>query len=352
MMNHADKNTNLTVNGLGKPMAADPNKLKVTKEINRQDILLSVARRPDSGRVLVGSSDFNIYDLDVLAEKPEPKEYTGHTSYVTGVALAGKYLVSGAYDRQLIWWDAESGEQVRKVKAHDKWVRGVSSTPDGKTIVSVSDDMVCRLWDNGTGELQRELKGHEPKTPHHFPSMLFCTAISADGKLLATGDKVGHVVVWELATGKQLASVEAPTMYTWDPKARIHSIGGVRSLAFSPDAKLLAVGGIGQIGNIDHLGALARVEVFDWHKGERTHEFAGDTHKGLVEHLEFHPDNKWLLAAGGDNGGFIQFYDIGASKIIHQDKAPMHVHDLVCDETHETIIAAGHGKIVVWELKS
>ena len=72
------------------------------------------------------------------------------------------------------------------------------------------------------------------------------------------------------------------------------------SVAFSADSRLLAVGGIGTIGNIDHPGALARVEVFDWQKGERVHEFPGDTHKGLVERLIFHPRGEWLLAAGGD----------------------------------------------------
>ena len=47
----------------------------------------------------------------------------------------------------------------------------------------------------------------------------------------------------------------------WDPKARIHSIGGIRSLAFSTDSTQLAVGGTGKINNIDHLEALARVEI-------------------------------------------------------------------------------------------
>jgi len=48
---------------------------------------------------------------------------------------------------------------------------------------------------------------------------------------LATGDKVGHVVVWELATGKQVTTLEVPVMYTWDPVQRRHSIGGIRSLS-------------------------------------------------------------------------------------------------------------------------
>ena len=49
----------------------------------------------------------------------------------------------------------------------------------------------------------------------------------------------------------------------------------MRSVAFSADGRLLAIGGTGQIGNIDHLEALARIEVFDWQANQRTIEHAG-----------------------------------------------------------------------------
>ena len=98
--------------------------------------------------------------------------------------------------------------------------------------------------------------------------MLYALTFSQDGKFLATGDKVAHVAVWDVETGQQVGSCEAPIMYTWDKVQRLHSIGGVRSLAFSPDDKQLAVGGTGKIGNIDHLEAKARVEVFDWKAGQ------------------------------------------------------------------------------------
>ena len=120
--------------------------------------------------------------------------------------------------------------------------------------------------------------------------MLFACAISPDGRRLATGDKVGHVVVWDLETRPKLASdARGARLYTWDPVQRRHSIGGIRSLAFSADGTLLAVGGIGKIGNIDHLDGKARVEVFDWQKGERVHTFISDKFKGLVEYLAFSP---------------------------------------------------------------
>lgn len=332
-------------------MSTNPENLKVIKEVGRKEIFLSVARQPDSNRIFLGASDAKIYDYDVMAEKPEPAELLGHESYVTGTALAGKYLISGAYDGRLIWWDTETRQQVRTINAHSKWIRGVTTSPDGRHVVSVSDDMLCRIWDVATGTHVRDLIGHAPRTPHHFPSMLYACAISSDGRFVATSDRVGKTIVWDFAHGRQLATLEAPIMYTWDPKQRIHSIGGIRSVAFSADTSLIAVGGIGTIGNIDHLDALARVEIFDWQKGERVHELKGDTHKGLVERLVFHPNGDWLLAAGGDHGGFIQFYNLSDGKIIKQEKAPMHVHDLVVNETYDTFYAAGHGKAVVWSLQ-
>jgi WD domain, G-beta repeat len=332
-------------------MAANPDTLKVVKDIARKDILFALARVPNSRRLFLGSNDFKVYELDLAADKPEAKELGGHDSYVTGVALAGKALVSGGYDGRLIWWDAESRSKVRAVDAHPKWVRGVAATRDGKVVASVADDMVCRLWDAEAGTLLRELRGHQEQTPHHFPSMLYACAFAPDGKHLATGDKVGHVVVWEVATGKPAATLEAPVMYTWDPVQRRHSIGGIRALAFSPDGTLLAVGGMGKVGNIDHLEGKARVEVFDWQKGERTHEFPGDKFNGLVNRLEFHPEGDWLLAAGGAGDGFLMFFDLKAKKALRQEKVAMHVHAVTLNEDGDTIYAVGHNKLLVFEMK-
>jgi WD40 repeat protein len=219
-------------------------------------------------------------------------------------------------------------------------------------VASVADDMVCRIWDVQSARLIHELRGHSELTPSHFPSMLFACAISPDGKRVATGDKVGHIAIWDLESGRRLALLEAPELYTWDPVQRRHSIGGIRSLAFSPDGTRLAAGGSGKISNIDHLDGKARVEVFDWQKGERTHEFASDKFKGLVEYLGFHPQGDWLLAAGGgDKDGFLTFFDLAGKKVLAQEKAPMYLHDLALNETGDTIYAAGHHKIAVLGVK-
>lgn len=333
-------------------MAANPDKITKGKDLGLKGIAFAVARVPNSTQLFLGCSDFKVYETDLSAAKIEQKELFSHQSYVTGVALAGKQLVSGGYDGRLIWWDTEKKSQTRAVdNAHQKWIRKVIASPDGKLVASVADDMVCKLWDADSGKMVHELKGHKEKTPHHFPSMLFVCCFSPDGKHLATADKVGHLVVWDVASGKEVTSCEAPGMYTWDPVQRIHSIGGVRGLAFSPDGTLLAAGGIDKIGNIDHLEGKARVEVFEWQKQAKTHEFLHDKNKGIVNKLAFHPQGDWLLGAGGAGDGFLLFHELKTKKILRAEKAPMHVHDFTLSESGDTIFAAGHNKLATFEMK-
>jgi WD40 repeat protein len=324
--------------------------MKIIKDFSASGIVFSLARVPGRNRLLFGGSDFKVYDLDLSASKPEPKALGEHHSYVTGLVLTDKTAVSGGYDGRLIWWDIQARKAIRAIDAHTKWIRKVAISPDGKRIASVADDMVCRLWNTESGQLLRELRGHQEQTPHHFPSMLFVCTFSPDGRFLATADKVGHIVVWDTDSGKPVKTLEAPGLYTWDPVQRKHSIGGIRALTFSPDGKHLAAGGISKIGNIDHLDGKARIEVFDWQRGAKTHEYVDDRFKGIIEHLSFHPKGDWLLGGGGANDGFFLFFDLKAKKASRHEKAAMHVHDFALDEKGGTIYAAGHGRIQMLEV--
>src|SRR5262249_11761847 len=177
----------------------------------------------------------------------------------TAVRLAGNTVISGGYDNRLIWWDLENNRAIRTIEdAHRRQVRQLALSPDGTKIASVADDMKCKLWNVATGERIPELAAREDRTPTGFGSMLYCCAFSGDGTKLATGDRVGHVVIWEVSSGRQLSTLEVPSLYTWDGRQRIRSIGGIRSLAFSPDGNQLAVGGVGQIANVDGLGGPSR----------------------------------------------------------------------------------------------
>ncbi len=319
------------------------------RNVSRPDIAFCLARIPNSEQLYFGSSDAQIHALDLAEEKPESTPLVAddaHLSYITGLAMPNSAtLVSGGYDRHLIWWNRETRSLIRKQPAHEKWIRAVVASPDGQTIASVADDMVCRLWDATSGALQAELRGHAGMTQHDYPSMLYTCAFSPDGQFLATADKIGHIIIWDAAKRQPVTKLDAPVMYTWDPSARRHSIGGIRSLAFSPDGRTLIAGGMGKVGNIDHLGGKARLRAFNWQSGETLGEIETAQVNGLVQKLAFHPDGNWLLAAGGDHKGLLLLIDPKKWEIDVEQQIPFHIHDLSLSETNDLIYAVGHNAI-------
>ena len=326
--------------------AGDPavSSVKIARSFPLPGAVFCVAGGEEPSQLYFGCSDFGIYRVDSDAEKPQPAAVSDakHDSYVTGLVRNGDTLISGSYDGSLMWWDAASGDVRHKVQsAHEKWIRHVAISPDGATVASVGDDMKTRIWNAEDADSIATWDGYEPVTPHGYPSMLYAVTFSPDGKWLATGNRTGKVLVRDSASGRVAATLETPVMYTWDPKARRHSIGGIRSLAFSSDSRLLAVGGMGLVGNIDHLGGPSRIEIFEWQSGERTVEIEDTKHKGLVERLQFGPSDEWLVAAGGDNGGFVSVYSASAGTLLAQEKAPMHVFDFHLSDDGSRLRAVG-----------
>lgn len=326
-----------------------PTAVKVDKTVSLPAISFCVAAGETPGQIFIGMSDFAVHRLDLDAEKPEAKPISEarHGSYVTGLVRSGKTLISGGYDGTLIWWNADTGEVIRKAEAaHAKWIRKLALSPDGTRVASVADDMRTKVWDVASGQLIADWGDYDIKTPHGYPSMLYAVAFSPDGHWLATGSKTGQVLIRDASSGEITGRVETPVMYTWDPKARNHSIGGIRAVAFSGDAQTLAVGGMGKVGNIDHLEGASRIETFAWQSQTKLHEIEDTQHRGLVQALQFGPGDAWFVAAGGDNGGFVSVYGLADGKLIAQEKLGTHVHDFTLAADGGSLIAVAHNQAV------
>ncbi|NBO66023.1 MAG: hypothetical protein EBU88_14480 [Acidobacteria bacterium] len=179
--------------------------------------------------------------------------------------------------------------------------------------------------------------------------MLYTCTFSPDGKFLATADKVGKIVVWDVKTGKEFKVLEAPGFYTWDGRQRIHSIGGIRGVAFSQDGKWLATGGIGHIGNVDHLDGPARIEVFEWQTANKSILFDKTKYKGIVNYLAFGPGG-WLAVAGGAGNGFLVFIDIEKKKVIKEQDIPFHVHTFALNAKGDSLMTVGHNNLAAFEM--
>ena len=119
--------------------------------------------------------------------------------------------------------------------------------------------------------------------PRELAHYVGAVAISADGELVASGEKEGLVRVWNLETRKQVRSWQAY-------ESRVSQI------AFSPNAKSLATSSYSN-----------EVTVWDVKSGKRTNSF--ETVKWELDGLEFVTDDSFV-ASGGDVG----IWDISTGK--------------------------------------
>ena len=76
----------------------------------------------------------------------------------------------------------------------------VAFSPDGKTLASGSEDKTIKLWDVATGKEQATLKGHT--------EWVKSVAFSPDGKTLASGSGDSTIKLWDVATGKEQATLK------------------------------------------------------------------------------------------------------------------------------------------------
>src|SRR5262245_6476588 len=106
----------------------DITKLKVRASHKHAGAFYALCARATDARLFAGSSDYSIYTLDPTSEKLHPlARWQKHDNYVSALAHVvsdqKEFVISGSYDRQLVWWNTESGEPFRCVEAHQGWIR-------------------------------------------------------------------------------------------------------------------------------------------------------------------------------------------------------------------------------------
>jgi WD40 repeat protein len=301
---------------------------------------------PD-GKTLASASDDQTLKLWDASPRPAATLLKGHTQPVSQMLFSpdGQTLVTGSKDTTVRLWTVAAQREVACLEGHEGPVSGVALSPDGKIIASASDDQTVRLWDHVTGRLLAVLGGHTGAAcpPFLWSGYALTVAFSPDGRLLAWLCWLdGTIRLWDVAAHKPLAVLTDPhsarpcsVLFTADSQGMISGMadgklavwdvatgrhlasfqgheGRVDRLVLSPDGRTLASAARSE--------ALVRLWTIatgpdaqaPWVSGGPT-SLRG--HTGPVASMAFSPDSR-ILASGDFDDGTFRLWNVGEKRAL------------------------------------
>lgn len=305
------------------PEGLDP-KLAHVVSAWKHDRPLSACRFDPLGRFVFTSSEDALVERFNLADGARTVFTGGHETWVLSLACSkdGASVVSGGCDGKLSWWNAagDPAPPIRTIEAHKGWIRSIDVSPDGTLLVSGGNDGRVCLWNMADGKLVRELPSHARN--------VYCVAFHPSGKHVLSGDLMGVLRQCDVATGAEVRTFDAKPLHTYEGGQQV-DYGGVRGIAFSPDGKYVAAGGLYKASN--PLGAVNEplVLLFNWEtqKLERQ-QIAEGIAQGALCRLLWLADGTLVGACGGGTGGFLIFWKPDADKDFFRSGMPALVRDM------------------------
>jgi WD40 repeat protein len=151
-------------------------------------------------------------------------------------------------------------------------------------------------------------------------------AFSPNGKLLATGDTSGEIRLYQVADGKQLLIVKGHTGFIWP-------------VAFSPDGHIFASGGDDQ-----------KVKLWDTNTGQCLANLQG--HSGGIWSIAFSPDGHLLASSSEDHT--VKLWDTSSDQCLKTLRGHSNRVTSVAFSTQGTTLASGSDDQTVnlWDTNS
>ena len=115
---------------------------KHQKTYEQPSALFALARDPQTNRLFAGGMDGAIWVLEGRkAKRSSRPSATPHANYLSSLAIAGDTVITGGFDRELVWTSLSDGKILRRRHAHEGWVRDLAVFADGTKIASAG--MTC-----------------------------------------------------------------------------------------------------------------------------------------------------------------------------------------------------------------
>lgn len=282
-----------------------------------------LAFSPDGTKLASAGLDRVVHIWDVrdgkLIAGPNPR---GRHSIAVIPGAPLRLASSGAQNVRV--WDAETGDEVAPTNLCPAFA--VAASPDGKWLGVGGTDHYSQLWNAADGSLAASLEATKPPVG--------CVAFSPDSKIMAhTSPADGLVWLWTCETGQpDMIIVEAADACT------------LETIAFHPDGKRIACGGVDYMGTGERDGA-----VCIWDIPTKEKLFTFDTG---VTALAFDPRGKYLAGAGLEDAVYVWDADTQATVFVFGG----HLHNItaLCFDPSGSYLLSGcdDGTVRCWDVLS
>ncbi|MBI1917639.1 MAG: WD40 repeat domain-containing protein [Planctomycetes bacterium] len=250
--------------------------------------IYTIAFSPDGKTMAFGGwkAPPTLWDTSTWKEKARPAIGVEGIAFLAFHPKEDLLFVAGSQleDEVLLLWDLKAGQARYRKEVHKFGIRALALSPDGSKLVTGGSYLIAKeweghsvkVWEAGSG---RELWSFAAHPTRDGVNHVSCVAFLPDGGTFATGGYDGKVRLWDLKAKKEKAVFSG-------------ELGWSRTLAVSPDGKVLVVAGYGED---DGPG---RVEFWEVSTGTRLAKLnvSADT----VSCVAVSPDGKWLATGTPD----------------------------------------------------